>query len=158
MGCFVFPQHFSLSVRPDLRAPWLTDWPPPCGAPLVTWDAVRPVAPCPPRHIVGRALIRQCWPGSRLISIACGRGSPRQSPAGRLITATNHYLSFFIQSPAPINTQPRLFQDHLHLVHQLFPLSSSVWTLSLTLPPICITLWSLASQIWCESLRTLSFY
>lgn len=39
-------------------------------------------------HIVQWALIRQSWPPGALISIARGRGNPRQGPAGHLITAT----------------------------------------------------------------------
>lgn len=39
-------------------------------------------------HIVQRALIRQPWPLGVLISIARGRGNPRQGPAGHLITTT----------------------------------------------------------------------
>lgn len=38
-------------------------------------------------HIVQQALIRQPWPPGVLISIARGRGNPRQGPAGHLITA-----------------------------------------------------------------------
>lgn len=65
----------------------LTELPSSSGGLLVICGDVSPPVERLSHHIVQRALIRQPWLPGVLISIARGRGNPRQGPAGHLITA-----------------------------------------------------------------------
>lgn len=65
----------------------LMELPSSSGGLLVVCRDVSPPVERLSHHIVQQALIRQPWPPGVLISIARGRGNPRQGPAGHLITA-----------------------------------------------------------------------
>ena len=65
----------------------LMELPSSSGGLLVICRDVSPPVERLSHHIVQQALIRQPWPPGVLISIARGRGNPRQGPAGHLITA-----------------------------------------------------------------------